>query len=297
MYVSWDPSSAQALNSLAAAQSSLQKTQSQLSTGKSVNDSSENAALWAMATANYSQSGALAAMTTSQQSTAMPLASSTESAIGAISGVLDAMQNNLIALQGDGDQTATLQSLQSQGQQLQSAVNSAGLAGVNLLDGSTAPTGATFMTSYAEWGGGGQNSSVNVPAASLTDTTGTGAFQTAQAAGSTAPTDLTAITASDVSAANISQTLANLNAAQTQLQSVAGAIGAFSNIMDQSNAAATTEQVNIANATAGMDNADMGAVATLLAAGQVQQQLATLAASIANQSHKSVLQLFQQNAA
>lgn len=297
MYVSWDPSSAQALNSLSATQSSLQKTRSHLSTGKSVDDSSENAALWALATTNYSASSAISAMIGSQQSTAMPLSSSTELAIGAISGALDAMQNNLIALQGGGDQTAILQSLQAQGQQLTSAVSSAGLAGVNLLDGSTAPNGSTFMTSYAEWGGGGQTSSVNVAAASLIDASGAGAFQTAQAAGSTAPTDLTALTASDVSAANISQTLANLNAAQTQLQSVAGAIGAFGNIMDQSNAAATSQQINLANATAGMDNADMGAVATQLAAGQAQQQLAVLAASIANQSHKSVLQLFQQNAA
>jgi flagellin-like hook-associated protein FlgL len=67
-------------------------------------------------------------------------------------------------------------------------------------------------------------------------------------------------------------------------------------MVGRANAFAVDQQVNLANATAGLDNADMGAVATQLSADQVKQQLATLATSIANRSHASVLQLFKQGA-
>jgi flagellin len=206
MYVSWNPSSALATSSLSAAQSSLQRTQQQTATGKSVNDASDNPALWAMATANYSKAGALSAMTSGQQGVALPLASATQSAIGAISGVLNDMRNNLVALQGGGDQNAILQSQQAQGQALNSAVSSAGLNGMNLLDASSAPNGSSFLLAYNEWSGGAQTMSVNIGAASLIDHSGsTGVFQTAKAAGSSQATAISPPSPPTMSAPPISR--------------------------------------------------------------------------------------------
>ncbi|MBB4200784.1 flagellin [Rhodoblastus sphagnicola] len=297
MYVSWSSASAQATSNTSAAQSSSQITQKQLSTGKSVSDSSENMALWAMATASYSQAGAVSTLSSSQQALTMPLAANTQSAIGAVSDTLNAMRDNLVALQGGGDQNAILQSLQAQGQALTSAVSGAGLNGVNLLDGSSGSQGSTFLLSYAENSDGGpQTDSVNVAAANLVNSGGSGTLQAAQAAGSSSTTNLTSLTASDVSTAKIAQTLSNLNAAQAQLQDVAASIGALSNMVDTANTSATTSQDNLANATAGMDNADMGAVAAQLSASQVQQQLSILAQGVANRSSANVLKLFQQSA-
>jgi len=295
MYVSWSPASAQATSNLSAAQTSLQKTQQQESTGKSVNNASDNLALWAMATANYSQSDAVDAVTSSQQALTTPLLSTTLSAVGSISDTLDAMRNNLIALQGGGDQTAILQSLQAQGQALNSAVSGAGLNGVNLLNGSTGAQGSNFLLGYSENSQSAQTTSVNVGDGNLVNGAGSGVFQTAQAASSNQATNFTALTASDLSPANISQTLANLNAAQAQLETVGGNFGASSTLVSQSIAANVASRDDLANAAASMDNADMGQVAMQLSAGQVQQQLAVLSQGIANRSSGAVLRLFQQS--
>ncbi|MCW2317695.1 flagellin [Rhodoblastus acidophilus] len=297
MYVSWSPSSAQATSNASSAQTSLQKTQQQISTGKSINDASDNAALWDMATSNYSQSGAVSAVMTSQQGMTLPLAATSQSAVGGIANTLNAMRNNLIALQGGGDQNAILQSLQAQGKALSSSVSQAGLNGVNLLDGSTGAQGDNFLVSYGEYDQGGQTASVNVAAGNLVNSAGTGTFQAAKASGSGAATDLTALTANDLSPGNIAQTLANLNAAQDQLQSVAGNVGAFNNLVGQAYNTNATSQIDLANATAGVDNADMAEESTQMSAQNVQQQLAVMAQGIANRSSANVLKLFQQNAA
>jgi len=297
MYVSWSPSSAQATSNASSAQTSLQKTQQQISTGKSINDASDNAALWDMATSNYSQSGAVSAVMTSQQGMTLPLAATSQSAVGGIANTLNAMRNNLIALQGGGDQNAILQSLQAQGKALSSSVSQAGLNGVNLLDGSTGAQGDNFLVSYGEYDQGGQTASVNVAAGNLVNSAGTGTFQAARASGSGAATDLTALTANDLSPGNIAQTLANLNAAQDQLQSVAGNVGAFNNLVGQAYNTNATSQIDLANATAGVDNADMAEESTQMSAQNVQQQLAVMAQGIANRSSANVLKLFQQNAA
>jgi len=297
MYVSWSPSAAQATSNASSAQTSLQKTQQQISTGKSINDASDNAALWDMATSNYSQSGAVSAVMTSQQGMTLPLAATSQSAVSGIANTLNAMRNNLIALQGGGDQNAILQSLQAQGKALSSSVSQAGLNGVNLLDGSTGAQGDNFLVSYGEYDQGGQTASVNVAAGNLVNSAGTGTFQAAKASGSGAATDLTALTANDLSPGNIAQTLANLNAAQDQLQSVAGNVGAFNNLVGQAYNTNATSQIDLANATAGVDNADMAEESTQMSAQNVQQQLAVLAQGIANRSSANVLKLFQQNAA
>jgi flagellin-like hook-associated protein FlgL len=220
--------------------------------------------------------------------------SASQTAIGGISDVMNSMRANLVALQGGGDQSAGLASLQAQGQALTQAVSAAGLNGVNMLDASTASSGGSnFLLGYSEYS---QSQTVNVSAASLTSSSGsTGLLQNAQAAGSTQASNFTALTANDVSAANIAQTLNNLNAAQSQVQTVAGAIGAASNLVNQSNSFDLTTQNNIANATAGTDQTDMDAASTQLAASNVSTQLATIAANIANRSSASVLALFQQS--
>jgi flagellin len=290
-------SSAAAVNSVYAAQAASQKTMDQIATGKAVNKSSDNMALWATATANYSESGVLSAVTTSQQGEAMPMISASETAIGGISDVMNSMRDNLVALQGGGDQNATLASLQAQGQALNQAVSAAGLDGVNMLDASTSSSGGSrFMLAYSEYQGGGQTSSLQVNAASLTSSSGsTGLLQNAQAAGSSQASNFTALTANDVSAANIAQTLNNLNAAQSQVEAIGGALGGDANLVGQANSAAVTKQDNIANGTAATDQTDMGAASTQLAASNVSAQLAILATSIANRSSASVLRLFQQN--
>lgn len=296
MYVSWSPSSAQATSNASGAQTALQKTQQQISTGKSINDASDDAALWDTATSNYSQSGAVSAVMSSQQGMTLPLAATSQSAVSGIADMLNAMRNNLIALQGGGDQNAILQSLQAQGKALNSAVSQAGLNGVNLLDGSTGAQGDNFLVSYGEYDRGGQTTSVNVSAGNLVNSSGSGTFQAAKASSSGASTDLTALSANDLSPGNIAQTLANLNAAQDQLQSVAGNVGAFNNLVGQAYTTNASSQIDIANATAGTDNADMGQESTQQNAQNVQQQLAIMAQGIANRSSANVLKLFQQNA-
>jgi flagellin len=293
MYVSFNSSSAQALSNFSTAQSALQTTMRQISTGKTVNDASDNAALWAMATSNYSDNGALSAVASSQQGLAMPTISASQTAIGGINSVMNDMRDNLVALQGGGDQSAILTSLQAQGKALTSAVSNAGFNGVNLLDSSTATSGSNFLLGYSEWSGGAE--SLNVTAGSLTNSSGpTGVLQNAQASGSSQASDFTALTANDVSTANIAQTLANLNAAQSQVQTIGGAVGASSNQVGQANSSVLTLQNNMANATAAMDQTNMDSAAAQLAAGNVSEQLASLATTIANRSSANVLRLFQQ---
>jgi flagellin len=297
MYLLFNASAATALQSLTSAQNQLAAAQTQLSTGQTINNASDNIALWCQATTMQSDAGAwgVIAAENGANSTGAPspaLTSATTSLTN-VASVLNQMKAAITTAQSAGSNpTSTLATLQQDGQQLKSIVSSSAFQGSNLLDNSTTTNGYTIPDSYNSVG---LVQGAHLATVSLVDAgTGTsGILQAAQATGSTSATDFTSLTASDLSAANIGQTLSNIDKAISQVTGYSATIGGMQPQLSAMGQFASMMQTNLNNAAASLTGANMNEVSTRLSALQTQVQLATQSLSIANQSSALLLKLFQ----
>jgi flagellin len=282
-----------ALQNLEMTNKSLDKVQSQVSSGLSVSSAADDAATWVVAT---TMNANIASLTQVSQGlgnadsilgTAVSGATEIASLVAQIRAAVTSTQDpatDVAATQAQVDQIIG---------QINAAVTSSNFNGVNLLNGTNA-TGISFLASTA-------NNYTVVGATSTTISTGAGADLTTSATGTNVAMKalfnlvgtggsgggLVAITGATLGAA-----LTTVDAANQAVENAAAQFGAVqSNIQSQQSfvdSLVTTLQAGVGN----MVDANMTAESAKLSALQVQQQLGTQALSIANQAPQILVKLF-----
>ncbi|WP_036287621.1 flagellin [Methylocystis sp. ATCC 49242] len=289
-----NPSAITALQSLRNTQSALNTTQKEISTGLKISSAAENASTWAIAESMKSDKGVLSTISDSLSGAKSVLNVATAAVKSAISVMNDIKNAVAQAQQPGADQAKILTSLQQLGSQLSSVVSSATFTGLNVTDGSlTSPV--SFIASYNNGGGTAASvvGTIDLTVTDLINTGGTGILEAAQATGSTAATDFTGLTAADLAAATIADTLSNADKAIADLTTYAAEIGATVARVSQQNEFIDTMKDALTTGVSSLVDADMNEASTRLQALQTQQQLGVQSLSIANQNAQMILKLFQ----
>ena len=164
---------------------------------------------------------------------------------------------------------------------------------MNVLDGSeTSPV--KFVASYNNGSGAASTvGTIDLTVTDLINTGGTGVLEDAQATGSTAATDFTALVSGDLASATIADTLSNADKAIADLTTYASVIGATQARVNSQNEFIKTMSEALTSGISSLVDADMNEASTRLQALQTQQQLGVQALSIANQNAQMILKLFQ----
>jgi len=262
-----------ALQTLKSVNSSLSRTQNEISTGKSIGAAKDNSALWAISKIMESDVGGFKAI---GESLALGESTVAVASAGAenITTILNNMKQKVVAATGANvDHTKLAADVTELKNQITSIIGAAQFNGANLLN--TAGGNITVLSSLDRDSAGTVTAS-NITVAS-TD------FQT--------NLDLTTIDVSTVAAANTS-----LGAIETLIQTAvdgAAALGASqSRITGQANFISTLSD-SMKSGISSLVDADMEESSARLQALQVQQQLGVKSLSIANQSAQSILSLFR----
>lgn len=289
-----NPSAITALQSLRQTQTSLNTTQKEISTGLKISSAADNASTWAIAEVMKSDKGVLSTISdalSGASSTLNVASAAVKSAINVMNDIKNAVSQ---AQQPGADQAKILTSLNALGEQLKSVVSSATFTGLNLTDGSlTSPV--SFIASYNNGGGAAASvvGTIDLNVTDLTNAGGTGILEAAQATGSTAATDFTALTAADLASATIADTLSNADKAIADLATYAAEIGATQTRVSQQNDFIQKMNEALTTGISSLVDADMNEASTKLQALQTQQQLGIQSLSIANQNAQMILKLFQ----
>jgi flagellin len=288
-----NPSAITALQSLRMTQSSLATAQKEVSTGYKIGDASDNASTWSIAEAMKSDRAALSTISDALAESSSILNVASAAAKSAITVMNDIKSALVQAQQPGADSAKILTSLQQYGNQLKSIVSSATFTGMNVLDGSeTSPV--KFVASYNNGSGGASTvGTIDLPVTDLINTGGTGVLEDAQATGSTAGTDFTALVSGDLASATIADTLSNADKAIADLTTYASVIGATQARVKSQNEFIKTMSEALTSGISSLVDADMNEASTRLQALQTQQQLGVQALSIANQNAQMILKLFQ----
>jgi len=288
-----NPSAITALQSLRMTQSSLATAQKEVSTGYKIGDASDNASTWSIAEAMKSDKAALSTISDALAESSSILNVASAAAKSAISVMNDIKSALVQAQQPGADSAKILTSLQQYGNQLKSIVSSATFTGMNVLDGSeTRPV--KFVASYNNGSGAASTvGTIDLTVTDLINTGGTGVLEDAQATGSTAATDFTALVSGDLASATIADTLSNADKAIADLTTYASVIGATQARVNSQNEFIKTMSEALTSGISSLVDADMNEASTRLQALQTQQQLGVQALSIANQNAQMILKLFQ----
>jgi len=291
-----NPSAITALQSLRNTQQSLNVAQKEISTGLKISSAADNASTWSIAETMKSDQGVLRTLSDSLSESSSLLNVASAAVTSAIKVMNDIKAAVAQAQQPGADTAKVGTSLTQLGQQLKSIVSSASFTGVNLLDGSGTGT-AKFVASYMDNGGTAASviGTIDLTTTKLVDTAspGSGILEAAQATGAGASTDFTNLSATDVSAANVADTLSNADKAIADLTTYASQIGAVqSRVTSQANFVNTLNEA-LTTGVSSLIDADMNETSTRLQALQTQQQLGVQSLSIANQNAQLILKLFQ----
>ncbi|MBN9249533.1 MAG: flagellin [Mesorhizobium sp.] len=311
-----------ALQSLNATNKNLESTQSRISTGYRVNDASDNAAYWSIATTMRSDNQA---MTTVQDALGLG-ASKVDTAYTGMNKAIDTVNQikvKLVAAYGatDADKEKIQTEIASLQAQMKSYADAATFSGTNMLSVSNA-TGASadvkvvsaFNRSSA---GAASISTIDIKvddiklydagaaptkkgildAARLGTTgavTGTAQVPTAGAAPAAGDTySLSSLTVKGHSDAQIAQQMNVVDAALKDMTTAATNLGASKSRIDLQKTFTQSLMDSIDRGVGQLVDADMNKESTRLQALQVQQQLGIQALSIANSGSQSILSLFR----
>ena len=150
-YLLTNASALTALEALTKTQQALTKTQTEISTGMSVSQASDNPAYWSIATEMTSNNGVLSAVQTSlSQSSAMIDVAT--AAVNTVISTINSIKTELSSADNPGVPNSSIRSrphVTQLGQELRQAVTGASYNGTNLLDGSTAAT-LNFISGYQQ---------------------------------------------------------------------------------------------------------------------------------------------------
>ncbi|BCH63383.1 flagellin [Agrobacterium vitis] len=315
--VSINSTSASALSLLSGSSKALEATQTKVATGKKVDDASDNAAYWSIATTMKSDSLSLSS---AEDATALSAAVSDTAALGLeqATGLVSDIQAKLIASKAAGANKGAINDEISQlKDQLSTVADSSSFNGQNwlALDANQSPKVTSMVSSVGSDGSG--NLAVNVTnfdtAQSVltskndaSDGILTRSTLTIGANGSAneyyllnvgsqtpaAPTAAEIAISDDTSNAQIDAMIGATQSILSSITDASAAVGAtqkrISNSSDLMKDLQDTATVTIGRLT----DADMEEEATKLSAQSVQSQLQTASLSIANSQQKSLAQLF-----
>jgi len=277
-----------ALASLTMTQKSLTKTQNEISTGLAVNNASDNASTWAVAsqmrsdTSNLKQVSQNLGSADSIVGAALAGATQISTLISQIQTKVVAESNGLISTSAVQNDISALVS------EIQNIVSGSSVNGINMLSGSGGHSKLAFASTVVS----DTNGTAQVSFISVSPFNGTG-IANLNTTGSGGLSGLGTVSSTSVNSSNLSSTLATLDTMQKNVNSIAAALGsAQSNIEGQQtfvNNLVTTLQTTTGN----LVDADMTEESARLSALQTQQSLGTQALSIANQAPQQILKLFQ----
>jgi flagellin len=307
-YLLTNASAMTALQSLTQTQNSLADTQSELSTGLSIQHASDNTSYWSISQTMSSDNGALGAVSSALKTSDSMLSTFTSAVEQAIS-VVNNIKNDLVSAQNPGANLTQIQAdITAQQNSLLQIANGGAFNGQNWLNGTvngstsaSASGSVSLVGSYTNNGGVGY---ISVSAGSVNlFTNGTGATSAATAsggilatvgAGSGAVLGASAFNVSTSSATSqIAAMLTSVNSTISSLETAASSLGAAQEQVTTQQSFISTMQSNLSNGVAALVDADMNQVSTRLQALQTQQQLGVQSLSVANQSSQMILKLFQ----
>lgn len=268
-----------ALQTLKNVNNSLQKTQNEISTGKTVATAKDNSAVWAISKVMESDVAGFKAISDSlavgESTVAVGLAGADQ-----IVSVLKEMKTLAVAATSENADFAKIEAdmLQKQ-QQIVQVIAAAQFNGVNLLATDVDGNGGTQLTVLASL----DRSGTGTPTAATIDVAGVDFEANLDVAGRTAIADsASALTALD----EIEGFL------QTAIQGAAD-LGASAKRMSDQNDFVSKLTDAMKSGIGALVDADMEEASARLQALQVQQQLATQSLSIANQAPQNILALFR----
>jgi len=290
-----------ALQTLKGISSSLQSTQSAVSSGLRISKASDNAAYWSIATSMKSDDSALGAVSDALGLGAAKVDTATTAVTSAIDVVGQIKDKLVTAMEGSVDKSSIQEEIGQLQQQLQSVAQSASFNGENWVmakSGDSASVVASFIrgtngtvsvstTSYAFNSGATGNVLFGATATGSIDTT-SGILGTVTGTYSVFSLDITGMTGGQISTSlNMVQTALNA------LTSMGSKLGSISARIDLQTSFASSLSDSIESGVGKLVDANMEQESSKLSALQTQQQLAIQSLSIANSSTQSILSLFR----
>lgn len=269
-----------ALQMLSGVQQDLSATQTKVATGKDVNGAKDNAALWAIAEMQKADIGSNEAL---QDNLALNEATVNVAAVGAefVSDTLRDMKKLAITASSGGVDFSKIEAdLAHKTDQINSVISGAQFNGANLLKTDVAGAGSNSLT---------VSTSIN------RDSSGTSALSSFEVASvdfeGSADFDIdnrTAIT----DEASAKTALAEIEGFLKYATDGAASLGSAAARIEGQQETLSKQTDAIKQGTSALIDANIEEAATQLAAGQVQQQLATTSLSIANAAPQALQGLF-----
>lgn len=295
-----------ALQTLNKTNNDLLTTQNRISTGLRVQNASDNAAYWSIATTMRSDRDALSTV-----NDALGLGSATvdvaSKGIDTSIDIASQIKQKLVAARAPGVDRSKIQAEISQLQSsLQDTVNGASFSGQNWLAvDSTGTTTRSLVSSFSRDASGGINIgtiSVDIGATGsmLIDSSGGGAGvldsdRTVTSGGTynVLNLDISSLTDDAADLTDLEDYISGVDAAITSMTDAGTNLGAVKTRINLQKDFASTLMDAIDTGIGALVDADMNEESTRLQALQVRQQLGVQALSLANQSSSQILSLFQ----
>jgi flagellin len=295
-----------ALQTLNKTNNDLLTTQNRISTGLRVQNASDNAAYWSIATTMRSDRDALSTV-----NDALGLGSATvdvaSKAIDTSIDIASQIKQKLVAARAPGVDRTKIQAEISQLQSsLQDTVAGASFSGQNWLSvDSTGTTTRSLVSSFSRDASGGIsigtiNVDIGATGTMLIDSSGGGAGvldsdRTVTSGGTYSVLNLDISTLTDEAAdlTDLEDYISGVDAAITGMTDAGTNLGAVKTRINLQKDFASTLMDAIDTGIGALVDADMNEESTRLQALQVRQQLGVQALSLANQSSSQILSLFQ----
>lgn len=279
-----------ALQTMKGINNGLNEVQNQISTGKSVASSKDNAAVWAISktmetdVANFATIGENLSLGQSTVSVARQAAES-------VTDMLTEMKTKIVSAQGktENDQTTLQTDIDALKAQIKSVVGAAQFNGINLVN-------ATDADGAAEAGSMKVLSSLdraNDGAVTAGYITVSGVNLSQDAGGGLAGLDDITLTVEDGEELDLDTLLSSMDTLIGVATDAAASFGSAENQLSMQSDFISKLSDAMKTGIGAMVDADMEEASARLQALQVQQQLSVQSLSIANQSPQSILSLFQ----
>ena len=273
-----------ALQTLRGINANLAKTQNAISTGKSINSASDNAAVWAISKTMDSDVNALKAI---QSNLSMGSSAVTNGRVAAeaVGDLLDQIKTKVLAAKDGTLDRATLQKdVVDLKAQIERAVSASQFNGINLVDASyTDDAGDTTFHVLASMDRSGTSVT---PATIDVDLTETDLLIDGAVLGGVNDIDLVASTDLDTDLQTVEDALVKANAA-------AFTFGSAGKRLEIQSTFISKLADSVKSAIGALVDTDMEEASARLQALQTQQQLGIQSLSIANQAPSAILALFR----
>ncbi|GAA5657117.1 flagellin [Brucella sp. NBRC 13694] len=287
-----------ALQTLASTNKALEQTQNRIATGLRINDASDNASYWSIASSMKSDNKANSAV---QDALGLG-AGKVDTAYTGINDIktqIEGMKELLVSAQGASQEDQQKIATQIKGiqEQIKSSAKNATYAGTNLLlnDGN-ATSDLKIVSSYNRTGNSVTVDTIDIAAADTrvfgknTD----GSIDTTQGFAAAVVDDtFFDPTAAALDDAAIKAALDTVETALSNLTTGAANLGAAKSRIDTQSSFLSHLSDSIDKGVGALIDADMNKESARLSALQVQQQLGVQALSIANSSSQNILSLFR----